>query len=293
MDLKKLEYLESIYRLCSFTKAAEEQYVSQPSISNAIQSLEEELDVILINRNTRPLSFTKAGEEFMEHVYQILKAVENAQNAMKLHSRLNHETLNMAIYSASMSQIIPKICMDFHNLFPQCTLHVTECTHATMLQRIQTGELDMAYTLLPEEYDKNIFQMIPLETCNLHVILSNQHPMANEPELSLDQLQAERIYTYPRGSLIRQKLEQLQISENISLNLTVPNRFDFVKFFVAENQGITFAIKDKFHNLPSYTGLVSKPLKKPLCFQTGLIFKQGGRMTTSMKNMKHYLEHIY
>ena len=73
MDLKKLRYLEAIYRLKSYTKAAEELFISQPSLSNAIHALEKELGVSLIDRSRQPLRFTFEGERFMWHVYKILE----------------------------------------------------------------------------------------------------------------------------------------------------------------------------------------------------------------------------
>lgn len=66
-----MRYLEAIYRLKSYTKAAEELFISQPSLSNAIHSLEKELGVSLIDRSRQPLRFTFEGERFMWHVYSV------------------------------------------------------------------------------------------------------------------------------------------------------------------------------------------------------------------------------
>lgn len=292
MDLKKLEYLDSIYRLRNFTKAAEEQYISQPSISSAIQSLEDELDVVLINRNTRPLSFTDAGEEFMEYVHNILKEVKHAEDAMKHRSRQNHESLRIALYSSSTSQLIPKIYMDFHSHYPQCELKITENTLTAMLRQLLSGELDMAYTLVPDDIDQNLFKILPVELCELWVILSSEHPLAQESVISLEQLTTERVYSYPEGSLIRQKLDQALKEQHVSIQHIVPHRIDFVNSLIAKNYGVAFILHDHFHEIPVGSNLVVRPLSIPIQFQTGIIFKQGVRMTSAMKNMKSYLLQI-
>ena len=118
MDLKKLEYLETIYRLRSFSKAAEAHFISQPSISNAIQKLETELGVLLIDRNAKPLVFTPEGVRFMSHVYTILNAVEEAQKDMREISSLNRQQLKMAIHSILVDWIFTQIFSDFQERYP-------------------------------------------------------------------------------------------------------------------------------------------------------------------------------
>lgn len=293
MDLKKLEYLESIYRLRNFTKAAKELYISQPSISSAVQSLEDELGVTLINRNTRPLSFTVAGEEFMEYVHRILKEVKDAAEAMKLLSKQSQESLHIAIYSSSTSQIIPKVYIDFQTLFPQYTLSITETTLTAMLEQIQSGELDLAYTLIPDNYDRSVFKVIPMESCELWLLISASHPLASEEAIGLDQLSTEKIFSYPEGSLIRQKLDTELARYHITIRHTVLHRLDLINTLVEQNQGVSFILHDNFHSLPESSGLRIKPLKTPILFQTGLIYKQGTRMTNAMKDMKIYLENLH
>ena len=83
LDLKKLRYLDAIYKYGSFTQASKELFVSQPAISAAITSLEKQLGVELLIRNSKSVTFTPAGERFMIYTQHILQECEKAEQDMK------------------------------------------------------------------------------------------------------------------------------------------------------------------------------------------------------------------
>lgn len=290
MELKKLEYLESVYRLRNFTKAAEEQFISQPSISTSIQSLEDELGIALVNRNTRPLSFTNAGEEFMTYVYRILKEVQNATNAMKLLAEQELDSLRVAVYSSPTSHLIHRIYIDFLNHFPQYTLSLHEFNQNDMLEQLYAGNIDIAYTLLPENLDNSRFKSIPITQCELCLMLSNRHHLSGNTSIALEQLSGERIYTYPPGSLVKNVLDREFIRRNISVRQMNPHRFDMLHLITDQNHGIAFILKDEFIDIPKQFDITVKPLKQPIFFRTGLLLKKDARMTPAMKDMTDYLK---
>lgn len=135
--------------------------------------------------------------------------------------------------------------------------------------------------------------MIPIEYCELYVLLSVDHPLAQESVLSLNQLQSERVFSYAKGALIRKKLDEELEKQHISLNQLVPPRIDLTNPIVEQNQGVSFILNDKFHNIPISSKLTVRPLNPPISFQAGLIFKQGVKFTNAMKDMKQYLIDIH
>lgn len=77
MNLKKLKYIVTIAELRSISKAANELFISQPSLSSILSNLEKELGVTLFNRSTSPLSLTYAGEKYVETANKILSLENN------------------------------------------------------------------------------------------------------------------------------------------------------------------------------------------------------------------------
>ena len=82
LDLRRLQYLNAIHRYHSFTKASEELFVSQSSVSIAIKSLEKELEVKLIARTPKGIEFTPEGEELVVYARRILQECRQAEARM-------------------------------------------------------------------------------------------------------------------------------------------------------------------------------------------------------------------
>lgn len=82
LDIKRLQYLEAVYRYHNFTRASEELFVSQSAISMAIKSLEADLGVRLIVRSPQSVAFTYEGEQLVQHARRILLECENAEREM-------------------------------------------------------------------------------------------------------------------------------------------------------------------------------------------------------------------
>ena len=126
MDLKKMEYFESVSRLKNFTKAAEKLHVSQPSITVSILKIEEELGAFLLQRNQRSVDLTREGEIFLEWVKGILNDVQNVVKEMyDLGSKANRE-LKLAIPTSLGSWMFPSIFSEYVDRYPHVILNIRE-----------------------------------------------------------------------------------------------------------------------------------------------------------------------
>ena len=83
MELRQLEYFCAVSSLKNFTRAAQFLHVSQPSVTKAIQSLEAELKLTLIDRSRKHVCLTDAGQVFLNHVKKILDDLKAAKISME------------------------------------------------------------------------------------------------------------------------------------------------------------------------------------------------------------------
>jgi LysR family hydrogen peroxide-inducible transcriptional activator len=83
MELHQLRYFLAVARTKNFSRAAEQCHVAQPSLSQQIKKLEDELDERLFERTKREVSLTSAGEVFRQHAARVLEEVEQARNSMR------------------------------------------------------------------------------------------------------------------------------------------------------------------------------------------------------------------
>jgi LysR family transcriptional regulator, benzoate and cis,cis-muconate-responsive activator of ben and cat genes len=83
MELRHLRYFVAVVEEQSFTKAAEKLFIAQPPLSRQIQNLEQELDIQLFERGSRPLKTTEAGQFFYQHAVKLLSNAEEIKSMTK------------------------------------------------------------------------------------------------------------------------------------------------------------------------------------------------------------------
>ncbi len=292
MDLKKLEYLEAIYRLRSFSKAAEEHFISQPSISNAIQKLELELGVVLINRNSKPLIFTPEGVRFMSHVYNILNAVDDAVRDMQELSSAQRQTLKIAIHSTLGDWVPTKILSDFRDRFPMYQVELYELPNQEMLEQLVSEEIDLAYTLIPDNCDLEQFTTIPVQTCELYVLLPKNHPLEHYERIPLNMLKSERLITFPPGSLIYSRLDRDFSQLHIVPHFQTLNQIRIIQGLVEQNHGVSFVTVDEMSSLSDTSTYSIRPLQEPIHFLKGFILKRGHRPSNAANSIMAYIQGV-
>ena len=126
LDLKKLRYLDAIYKYGSFTQASKELFVSQPAISAAITSLEKQLGVELLIRNSKSVTFTPAGERFMIYTQHILQECEKAEQDMKYMSKTYDQTLRMGLSPFLSHHLLPYLYDTFISTRKNAQLQIFE-----------------------------------------------------------------------------------------------------------------------------------------------------------------------
>lgn len=125
LDLKRLNYLVTLYRHRSFTKASEELFVTQPTISLAVKALEEEVGIKLIDRQTKGVAFTPEGEQYVLYAQHILRECEKTETTLRTLSNDWQQTLRLGISPTLGINLQKYICSpEFHQQFPSIHLIV-------------------------------------------------------------------------------------------------------------------------------------------------------------------------
>ena len=289
MDLKKLEYFESVYRLQSFSKAAAEHYISQPSISNAIRSLEEELGITLVARNTKPLSLTMDGMRFMDHVYRILGDVHNAQAEARSIAAEQQRQIHVLYHSTLGDWVIRKITMDFSIGHPQYQVITWEALGNQMLYMLRHDDMDIAYTIFPSDLNTDLFECIPVIECEYHVLLPNDHPLLEKEVLSPEDLKDETILTFPKGSEYYRNITSMFSKHRLQPTIFTPGPINVISQLVHEGQGISIITKDPLSGVDSMADFETRPLTERTRLTKGFIMKKERRSRHSLSTLVRYV----
>lgn len=175
MDTQKCKYFIAVAKNKSFSRAAEEIYVSQPYVSRQILELESELGTKLFIRERKNVTLTPAGEYFLHYCENMLIMEANMQSEMRSFSQKKKGKIRIGISPAIGSYILPVALADYKRTFPDLTIQVDDGDDQLIFKKILDGSLDICFFSLPELPDKFDYQLIRMEP--LLLVLPPNHPL--------------------------------------------------------------------------------------------------------------------
>jgi len=151
MDVN-LELYKTFYYVAkhlSFTKAAEELFVTQSSISQSIKQLENKMDVALFHRNNRKITLSHEGEMLFTHVSQALSIIWNGERNIENAKVLEYGELNFGASDTICRYFLLPYIRDFHVNYPNIKINITNQSSVRTMNTIKRGELDFGIVNLP------------------------------------------------------------------------------------------------------------------------------------------------
>lgn len=199
MTLNQLRYFQTTARLQHFRQAAAELSLSQPSLSHSISALEDELHIILFERQGRNVRLTKYGKLFLEHVDTILQEVDNTAVLMKQLSG-NGGHVDIAYVFPLAGHYIPHMVRQFldqkRNRDVTFSFHQLHTSH--LIEGLKKDQFDIIFGSYVE--NEPSIQFIPIIHQEMVIITPMEHPLAQKKQLVLSDLCTSPIIGYDRSS---------------------------------------------------------------------------------------------
>jgi LysR family transcriptional regulator, hydrogen peroxide-inducible genes activator len=197
MELQQLRYVVAVARTGNFSRAAAQCHVSQPSLSQQIQKLENELGERLFDRLKTRARLTPAGEALHERAARILAEVEAARREATETRALTRGSVSVGVLPTIAPYLLPQVLPGFSKAFPGIGIVVQEDTTAQLLGLLAVCELDLAIASLPIRDGR--VQTETLFTEELRVALPSNHPLVKKPSIRAADLEAERFILMKEG----------------------------------------------------------------------------------------------
>ena len=191
MDLRHFKYFLCIARLGSFTKASEELCVTQPTLSHQIRQLEGELGCELLDRSSRNVRLTSAGEIFSDFAKRALREAENAKSAIQEYQGLRTGSLTIGVISAFINNLLPPIVSKFLSTYPGIQLKVIELPTGEMERQVRDGDLAFGIGYGPAATEHIIGEELFRE--DLMLIVSKSHDLAKKPFVTFPDIADTRL----------------------------------------------------------------------------------------------------
>jgi len=191
MEIHQLRYFVSLARMGNFSRAAEQCYVSQPSLSQQIRKLEDELGERLFDRGQRRAKLTAHGEAFLRRAVRILEEVEAAKREATEAWDLLRGTVTIGVLPTIAPYMLPHAMARFSEKFPGVEIAVHEDTTARLLKLMHAYEIDFALASQPIEDDGLVVQ--ELFTEELLLAVPPRHPLARKRVVCAADLSGEKL----------------------------------------------------------------------------------------------------
>lgn len=249
MELRHLRYFVAVAEEKSFNKAAERLFISQPPLSRQIKQLEEEIEVLLIDRDNRPLKLTEAGQFFYEHAIQILAQSDNLR-AMTTRKGSFNNSLSIGFVASILYGILPKVIARFRKIYPNIEIKLYELNSWQQMQSLTEGKIDVGFGRLLFEDASTRRIVLRQESLVVAVPINNRIVQERRDSVNLIDLVNENLLLYPaapRPSFIDYVLELFE-TRNLKVKYyTEVRELHIALGLVAAGEGITIVPKTLQH----------------------------------------------
>ncbi|MEV8638869.1 LysR substrate-binding domain-containing protein [Streptosporangium sp. NPDC051023] len=187
-----------------FREAATSLRMSQPALSSAVSALEETLHTQLLERTTRKVLLTPAGDRVAVHAARVLRAVEDLMGEVAQNREPFHGPAHLGVIPTVAPYVLPALLPMFSRKFPRLKLTVHEAKTETLLEELREGRLDMVLLALPTETNGLVEE--PLYEEDFLLAFSPDHPLAGaETPLGRDVLKGLDIVLLNQGHCLREQ----------------------------------------------------------------------------------------
>lgn len=182
----------------SFHRAAQALGTSQSSVSQRIRALEEDLGVVLFDRNTRGVRLTTAGRRFVDQVRDALGIIDHAIITAGMQARGEDGDLRIGVHALTPDSILDRLIRRFHSEYPGIRLHIAESTAREAQLMVRDGKLDLAFMACTHEIPDLHSRVFWRD--RLMVALSVKHPLAARQDVEWRQLAQETFLVRQGGT---------------------------------------------------------------------------------------------
>jgi LysR family transcriptional activator of glutamate synthase operon len=206
MELRQLRYLIAVAEEQHFTRAAAREHVAQPALSQQIQRLEAELGVTLVQRTTRRVAMTEAGELLVARARRALAELEAAHAELQSLAGVQAGRLSVGALHTMGPVDLSLLLADFHSSYPGVELTVREQSSEELAEMLRDDEIDLAFLSVTERIQSHGLTLHPLVSEELVAVLPGDHPLAGRPRVRLGELAQDSFISFRVGARLRELL---------------------------------------------------------------------------------------
>lgn len=207
ISLKQMRAFVAVAHAGSFTRAAEQLFITQSALSSLIRNLEAELQLRLLDRTTRRLELTDAGAELLQSLEQLLGDLDRMTSDLQDVRAIRRGRIRIGATPLLASTFIPAAIQAFREQHPGITLRVMDDPAAHLLHALREGDIDLMVATLDGDHPELDTTVLVSDTMVL--VCHLDHALAAKPEVTWADLAAQPLVALRKGSGLRAITDQM------------------------------------------------------------------------------------
>jgi DNA-binding transcriptional LysR family regulator len=206
MDLRQLRYLVALAEERHFTRAAAREHIAQPALSQQIRRLEQEVGLALVERTTRRVALTEAGEVLVARARRVLAEIEAANAELQSLSGVHTGHVHVGTIH-TMGPLDLSIPLGlFNERHPGVEITIRDQSSEELAEMLRVDELDLAFLSVTERIESHGLGLHQLVSEELVAVLPLEHRFGGRRRLRMAELADERFITFREGARLRELL---------------------------------------------------------------------------------------
>lgn len=286
MNLKRLDYFCQLADIGNFTRTANQIGIAQPALSIAMQKLEQEVGLKLINRAEKNALLTAEGKVFYQYASKLLAqskqmtlALDELKDGMK-------GKVSLGVSAMMGSYFLPQLLTKFKQTYPAIKIHLIDQGTAALETMLINGELDLALVRCDEENSQLRYSAKMEE--EVVAGLATSHPLANQKSLSLHAFCQHPLVLFHEGYFLRESVSEYSKKHQIELDIQMEtNLIELQKSLVENNVGITTCLA---RILVNEKAICAIPFQPKMSFKLGLAWKKSHYLSKASQSFIRFFE---
>lgn len=248
MNTARMGYFLKLAECLSFTKAADELFISQPTLSREISLLERELGVQLFDRRSKHITLTKEGmymlpiiQRYVERGRYILQTAQSLGNG-------ESGIINLGYSGTADSRLLTMLLTRASELYPNISFNLTLANHARLIMMLREGALDMALSISPVMRGLQDIHMLTIARKTSWLCVPRDHPLARKRVATPDDLRNQTLIvsSYTDSSSMLDELKRELSDHEIEFNIAYCNSDpQSIFYLVLTGKGLAFSLGDR------------------------------------------------
>lgn len=297
MDITSLKEFLALAETQNFWEASELLFMNESTLSKHIKKLENELQVLLFDRNTRKVSLTAYGELLIPYARKIVEQEQHFQEELSKQLQTESERLVLGVIPSMVQYHITDILVDFKKKHPQFSIQILEGDTTVLLEALIHHRCSLAFLRDSKLHpiDDAVFDKMLYTRDRLCMLFPSEHKKASQESVSLDELSHEDFVVLNSGTLLNQLFTSLCKASGFVPHIALEcRRMDSIFDLVAQNMGISLLTDKHFEASGLDEGTRQKlslvPIEPPMFSQTYLCSLKNASLNAAARSLLQYMK---